>query len=171
MYAQPERIDAAVRGLQRPDDLPAAAFFVGFAGQGEQRVFAGEIALARKVVGDKFGSAPRSVLLVNDRRDLETLPLANPTALRYALNGIAARMRLDSDVLFLSLSSHGSKDGEIAVSNRMLALNDLSVDDLATALRESGIKWKVIVVSACYAGKFIEPLRDDNTIIIAAAAA
>jgi hypothetical protein len=33
------------------------------------------------------------------------------------------------------------------------------------------IDQQVIVVSACYAGKFIEPLRDDNTIIIAAAAA
>jgi peptidase C13-like protein len=171
MYAQPERIDAAVRALQRPAELRAAAFFVGFAGQGEQRVFAGEIALARKVVAAKFGSAQRSVLLVNDRRDLETLPLASPTALRYALDGIAARMKLDSDVLFLALSSHGSKDGEIVVSNGMLGLNDLSADDLATALRESRIKWKVIILSACYAGKFIEPLRDDNTIIIAAAAA
>ena len=112
MYAQPKRIDAAVRALQRPDDLPAAAFFVGFAGQGDQRVFAGEIALARKVFAAKFGSAQRSVLLVNDRRDFETLPLASPTALRYALNGIAARMKLDRDVLFLALSSHGSKNGE-----------------------------------------------------------
>ena len=171
MYAQPKRIDSAVSALQRPDDLSATAFFVGFAGQGDQRVFAGEIALARKVVAAKFGSAQRSVLLVNDRRDLQTLPLASPTALRYALNAIAARMRLDSDVLFLSLSSHGSKDGEISVRNGMLALNDLSASDLAAALRESGIKWKVIVVSACYAGKFIEPLRDDDTIIIAAAAA
>ena len=30
-------------------------------------------------------------------------------------------------------------------------------------LRESGIRWRVIVVSACYAGSFIEPLRDENT--------
>jgi len=171
MYAQSKRIDAAVQALRRPDDLGAAAFFVGFAGQGDQHVFASEISLARKVVAAKFGSAERSVLLVNDRRDLNTLPLASPTALRYALSGIAARMRLDSDVLFLSLSSHGSKEGEIMVSNGMLELNDLSADDLAAALRESGIKWKVIVVSACYAAKFIEPLRDDNTIIIAAAAA
>jgi hypothetical protein len=80
-------------------------------------------------------------------------------------------MKLESDVLFLSLSSHGSKDGRIVVSNGMLGLNDLSIGDLADALRESRIKWKVIVVSACYAGTFIEPLRDDNTIIIAAAAA
>lgn len=171
LYAQPKRIDAAIAALQRPADLPAAAFFVGFAGQGEQRVFASEISLARKVFADKFGSAQRSVLLVNDRRDLETLPLATPTALRYALNGVAARMKLDRDVLFLALSSHGSQDGEIAVSNGGLALNDLSVDDLAAALRDSGIKWRVIVVSACYAGQFIEPLRDENTIIIAAAAA
>ena len=171
MYAQPKRIESAVSALQRPDDLAATAFFVGFAGQGDQRVFAGEIALARRVVAAKFGSAQRSVLLVNDRRDLQTLPLASPTALRYALNAIAARMRLESDVLFLSLSSHGSENGEISVRNGMLALNDLSATDLAAALRESGIKWKVIVVSACYAGKFIEPLRDDNTIIIAAAAA
>jgi hypothetical protein len=57
------------------------------------------------------------------------------------------------------------------VSNSFLPLNDLSADDLASALRESGIKRKVIIVSACYAAKFIEPLRDDNTIIIAAAAA
>ena len=171
MYAQSKRIDAAVQALRRPDDLGAAAFFVGFAGQGDQHVFASEISLARKVVAAKFGSAERSVLLVNDQRDLNTLPLASPTALRYALSGIAARMRLDRDVLFLSLSSHGSKEGEIMVSNGMLELNDLSADDLAAALRESGIKWKVIVVSACYAAKFIEPLRDDSTIIIAAAAA
>jgi hypothetical protein len=171
LYAQPKRIDAAVAAMQRPAGLPAAAFFIGFAGQGEQRVFASEIALARKVFAEKFDSALRSVLLVNDRRDLETLPFATPTGLRYALNGVAARMRLDTDVLFLSLSSHGSSEGEIMVSNGMLAMNDLSVDDLAAALRESRIKWRVIVVSACYAGKFIEPLRDDNTIIIAAAAA
>ena len=149
MYAQPDRIDAAVSALQRPDDLPAAAFFVGFAGQGEQRVFAGEIALARKVIAAKFDSAQRSLLLVNDRRDLETLPLANPTALRYALNGIAARMNLERDVLILSLSSHGSRDGELSVSNSFLPLNDLSADDLASALLESRIKRKIIIVSAC----------------------
>jgi hypothetical protein len=33
------------------------------------------------------------------------------------------------------------------------------------------VKWRVIIVSACYAGGFIEPLRDDNTVIITAASA
>jgi len=34
---------------------------------------------------------------------------------------------------------------------------------------DSGIKWKVIVISACFSGGFIEPLKDDNTLIITAA--
>ena len=35
-------------------------------------------------------------------------------------------------------------------------------------LHASGIKWKVLVISACYSGGFIEPLKDDNTLIITA---
>jgi len=38
-------------------------------------------------------------------------------------------------------------------------------------LDESGIRWRVIVISACYAGSFIDSLRDDHTIVITAAAA
>jgi len=37
-------------------------------------------------------------------------------------------------------------------------------------LQQSGVKWRVIVVSACYAGGFIEPLRDENSVVITAAA-
>jgi hypothetical protein len=36
-------------------------------------------------------------------------------------------------------------------------------------LHDSGIKWKVIVISACFSGGFVEPLRDDNTLVITAA--
>jgi len=38
-------------------------------------------------------------------------------------------------------------------------------------LRESGIKWRVIIISACYAGGFIESLKDPQAIVIAASAA
>jgi len=42
---------------------------------------------------------------------------------------------------------------------------------LSRLLAESGIKWKALVISACYSGGFVEPLKDDNTLIITAAAA
>ena len=38
-------------------------------------------------------------------------------------------------------------------------------------LDEAGIRWRVIVVSACYSGGFIPPLRDPHTLVITAAAA
>ena len=42
---------------------------------------------------------------------------------------------------------------------------------LARMLADSGIKWKIIVLSACYSGGFIESLRDANSLIITATAA
>ncbi len=71
----------------------------------------------------------------------------------------------------MSISSHGAEDPAIVVSNSQLPLQDLTDEDLADALSESGIKWRVIVISACYAGGFIDPLRDPQTIVITAAAA
>jgi len=91
--------------------------------------------------------------------------------LKYALLGLGSRMNLERDVLFLSISSHGTADPAIAVSNSQLPLQDLTPDDLADALRESGIKWRVLIISACYAGGFIDSLKDPQTIVIAAAAA
>lgn len=171
LFGQSQFIDDSVAAMERPQDLPAAAFFVGFAGMGEERVFAGEIALASKVIADKFGTAPRSLQLVNDQRDMESQPFASPSALRHALNAVAERMDLEQDVLFLSLSSHGSEDGELMVSNGQIPLNGLDADEVADALAQSGIRWRVVIVSACYAGTFIEPLRDEHTIVITAAAA
>jgi hypothetical protein len=45
----------------------------------------------------------------------------------------------------------------------------VTAENLSSALRDSGIKWRVIVISACYAGAFIEALKDEHTAIIAAA--
>jgi hypothetical protein len=35
----------------------------------------------------------------------------------------------------------------------------------------AGIKWRIIVVSACYSGGFIDPLKDEYTLIMTASAA
>ena len=38
-------------------------------------------------------------------------------------------------------------------------------------LDDAGIKWRIIVVSACYSGGFIDPLKDEHTLIMTASAA
>ncbi|HYL24874.1 MAG TPA: C13 family peptidase, partial [Burkholderiales bacterium] len=52
-----------------------------------------------------------------------------------------------------------------------LELASLTPTALARLLQDAGIKWRVIVVSACYSGGYIEPLRDDNSVVITASAA
>jgi len=171
LFEQPMRIDRALASI-RPDASPSPkTFFLGFAGVGEQKVFAQEIGLASRVLSERYGMENRGLSLINDQRDLERAPLASVSGLKYALRGLARRMNVDNDVLFLVISSHGAKDPAIAVSNSDLPLNDMTDEDLASALSDSGIKWRVIIISACYAGGFIEALKDPRTIVITAAAA
>jgi Peptidase C13 family len=171
LFEQPLRIDQALAAIQSDPSSNPKSFFVGFAGVGEQKVFAQEIGLASRVLSERYGMENRSLSLINDERDLQRAPIASVSGLRYALHGLAGRMNLDRDILFLAISSHGAREPAIAVSNSDLPLNDMTDDDLATALNDSGIKWRVIVISACYAGGFIDALKNPRTIVIAAAAA
>jgi Peptidase C13 family len=171
LFGQAERIDQSLEAVGHQTSLNARAFFLGFAGVGDQKVFAQEIGLASRVLGERYGIGTRSVSLINDQRDMERAPLATVTGLRYALQGLASRMNLDRDVLILSISSHGSEDPAIVVANSELPLRDLTDEELTDALDESGIRWRVIIISACYAGGFLQQLSNPETIVIAAAAA
>jgi hypothetical protein len=166
-------IDAAVAAFPAsPTESQASGrvFFLGFAGFGDERVFAEEIKLAAREAGRRFGSLPRTLLLINDRRDLTTHPLATHDNLRYALRALSTVMDAERDLLFLALSSHGSQNGLISVSNTGMPELGLGAGMLSRFLREAGIRWKVIVVSACFSGAFVEPLADDRTVVITAAA-
>jgi hypothetical protein len=171
MFDQREVIDEAVDRMDGNMGPKPAIFFIGFAGVSSQRVFAQEIQLAARVVGSRFDAADRELLLINDRRDFDTFPLATLSGLQYALSAVAQKMDPERDILFLALSSHGSRDEQLAVSNAGLPLAQLSAEDLESALRDSGIKRRIIVISACYAGGFIPSLENPDTIVIAAAAA
>jgi len=167
--AQRDLIDAQIARFPADASSGAHVYFLGFAGVGEERVFAEEIKLAARVVGDNYGSTSRSVLLLNDRRDLTTYPLATESSLRYALNALGRVMNRDEDVLFLALSSHGARDATIDVSNEGMEPQPLGAATLAEMLADSGIRWKVIVVSACFSGAFVGPLADNHTIVLTAA--
>lgn len=167
LYDQPAQIAAAVQRVAPSDGSTPAVFYVGFAGDGDQAIFKREALFAQSVFADHFGSGDRSLELINDVDDRDTYPLATVSGLTDALKLLAARMNPDQDVLVLTLTSHGSKDG-LAVANGTLPLLQLGPADLRQALDESGIKWRVLIVSACYAGIFLEPLKTDSTLIATA---
>ena len=167
-YDQPARIAAAVARVQRSPPGAPGVYFVGFAGDGDPAVFRHEAQFASEAFGAHFGSSERSVLLINDIDDRNSWPLASVSGLAQTLKVLAARMNPDEDVLVLFLTSHGSEDG-LEVENGSLPLAQLAPGDLRQALDASGIRWRVLVVSACYAGVFIDELKTETTAIITAA--
>ena len=62
----------------------------------------------------------------------------------------------------------GMLDAYLAELRPPLELAQIRPAMPARMLHQSGIKWKVLVISACYSGGFIEALKDDNTLIITA---
>jgi hypothetical protein len=167
--AQRQTLIAAVARMDRGNAAGGDVYFVGFAGFGEQQVFRKEAELAREVLGARFAVANRSLLLVNDVHDRRTYPLATFENLRVAVNAVGRRMHPDRDTLVLMLTSHGNDADGIAITNGKMPEDALSPEDLRMILDESHIRWRVIVVSACYAGIFIPALKNDSTLIMTAA--
>jgi hypothetical protein len=144
-------------------------YFVGFAGYGSENVFMNEVHYIQDLMDRRFDTEGRSVALINNMSTMGDTPLASRTNLKLVLNHLGKLMNPDEDVLFLYLTSHGSKN-RLAVRFWPLRLNEMSANDLKQALDESGIKWRVLVVSACYSGSLIAPLQDEHSLILTAAA-
>jgi hypothetical protein len=167
LYDQPARLVNAVEHMS-PRQEGANVFYLGFAGDGEQEVFKREALFAEQALGEHFSSEDRAVSLINDSEDRDSYPIASVSGLQQSLKLIASRMDTQQDVLVLMLTSHGSPDG-LEVVNGSLPLIQLYPTELQHALDESGIKWRVVIISACYAGIFPDALKGDDTLVITAA--
>jgi peptidase C13-like protein len=167
-HAQDGLLEARLAALQPQRAGMADLYFVGFAPYGTQDVFGKELQTVSRLMQERFDAAGRSLLLGNDPATLRTWPIASATNLGTALARLGAIMAADEDVLFLYITTHGSADAELSVELLPLQLAQIRPAALARMLHESGIKWKVLVISACFSGGFIEALRDGNTLIITA---
>jgi len=95
-------------------------------------------------------------------------PIANTYNLARAIDHVGRQMNATDDILFLLLSSHGGRNAELDVQLDSLPLRDLNVNDVRRYLDEAGVRWRVIVISACFSGSFIDTLADDQTLVITA---
>jgi len=143
-------------------------YFLGFASYGSQDVFMKEALYAKKLFDSKLETVGRSVTLINNKDTVDRIPLASVTNLKIVLGYLSKVMDTENDILFLYVTSHGSKDHELSVSMRGFSLNNLPAEKMADIINSSGIKWKVIVISSCYSGGFISKLKDKNTLIMTA---
>jgi hypothetical protein len=169
-HEQGRLIERALAGIATGVPGRQDTYFVGFAPDSSQDVFLSELRFVWRLFDERFATAGRSIALASSQDALDELPIASVTNLARALGRVGEAMNGDEDLLFLYITAHGGRDHRLSAVQPPLELASLTPTALSRMLQEAGIKWRVIVISACYSGGFIEPLRDENSIIITAAA-
>ncbi len=169
-YAQSNLLNKALEQIQYGEFAETHWYFLGVAGVSYQDVFKYEIERIKEQFDTRFGTFGRSIELINNPETRTTVPLASKTSMELALRRIGQQMNRESDVLFLYMTSHGLQN-QFEMENDPLDLNDVDPKWLRDTLDKSGIRWKVIVISACYSGSFIPALQAPDTLIITASAA
>jgi hypothetical protein len=171
LAAQQKLLDDALSDLDEERSNVTDLYFVGFAGDAREDAFRKDVEAARRVMDERWGTDGRSVVLINNPRTLLESPEATVTNLREALNEIGATIDAEQDVVMVYLASHGSRQHVLEVALPPLELAPLTAAALRGLLDGAGIKWRIVVVSACYSGGFIDALKDDNTLVVTASAA
>ena len=140
-----------------------------FAPYGSEDVFLRESRLVNGVLRERFDAKGRVLQLVNHAATTKTLPWATPLNLRRAIEAVADRIDREQDVLAIYLTSHGASDFKLAAAHWPLEVPALTPAELRKALDDAGIRNRVIVISACFSGGWIEPLATDSTLVMTAA--
>ncbi len=168
--AQPALLARELERVAKERPGVVDVFFIGLAGYGNQDVFMREVDAVSRLMRDRFDAEGRAIRLVNNPKTVLDTPIASLTNLKAALARVRDQMNPEEDVLVLFLTSHGSEQHRFSLVLQPLQFNELDPAALRKALDDSGIRNRVVVVSACYSGGFVAPLKDDNTLVIAAAA-
>jgi hypothetical protein len=136
---------------------------VSFGLFGPHGVFRREATAASHIVASRFGADPVVV-----RFNTKTGGDATVKTLAATLQAEAKTMNGENDILFLILTSHGSHADGLAVTTGRV-IETLQPSNLAEMLERTGIRHKVLVISACYSGVFIPPIANADTLVITAA--
>jgi hypothetical protein len=168
---QPRLLETHLSRLQPQRPAVSDLYFIGFAPYASEDVFRKELDVIHPLMDQRFDTAGRSLRLVNHADTLRDFPIATVSNLRRALSAVAARMDLEEDVLLLYVTTHGSRNAVLATDLPPLKLYNIDPPTLKSLLDESGIRNRVLIISACYSGTFIAPLRTPGTLIMTASVA
>jgi hypothetical protein len=135
---------------------------VSFGLFGDQSVFRSEATGAAKIVADRFGDGPVDVQYNSKKGGKATIE-----TLATSLQTAGKRMDAENDVLFLILTTHGSRAGLAVKAGRLTQM--LTPPNLADMLARTGVRHKAVIISACYSGVFIPHLASPDALVITAA--
>jgi hypothetical protein len=168
-HAQTTLLERNLAALKPERPGVADIYLVGFAAYAPEDVFMNEVRVIDQLFRERFDAEGRTIMLINNSKTVAEVPLASATNLTHVLRHIGRVMNREEDLLVLYITSHGSEKHRLSVVNSPLRLNDIVPVTLRRALDDSGIKWRVLAISACYAGGFIPALQNETSLIMTAA--
>ena len=171
LAAQQFMLDRALDELD--DERPGVSdlFFVAFAPDARRQGFVADVDSAQRTMDERWNTSRRSVVLVNSPDTVAERPFASITHLRKVLLEIGDIIDADDDVVMVYLTGSTSPDHSLTAVNPPLELVGLSPQGLKQLFDAAGIRWRIVVVSTCEAGAWIDALKDDETVVIASSAA
>ncbi|MFM9915601.1 MAG: C13 family peptidase [Rhizobacter sp.] len=167
--AQMRTLPDALARLQPGRPGVVDLYAITFAPYAEEDVFSREASLVSELMRTRFDARQRVVQLQNQARTAGEMPWATPVNLKRSIERIAALMNRDEDILFIHLTSHGARDGRLAASFEPLAIDEVTPQQLVAWLDDAGVRYRVISISACFSGSWIEPLSGPGTLVMTAA--
>ena len=161
------QLDKAIGALnpQRPGTVDA---YVVVAALDTDPVFEREAREAGRVLASRFDARGRTLVLAEDEGSDRADAPATPQRLASALARIAALMDRKEDVLVLYTTSHGSPRAGLNFRDPTRGASIISPAQLASMFDTPGIKNRLIILQACFAGQFVPALSSPSTVIATA---
>jgi len=167
--AQQAAWQRAVAGLAPRPAGESHVYGLVFAPYAAEDVFLRESAMVTSLLEERFDAKGRVLRLVNHATTADQLPWATPLNLRRAVEALASHMDRERDVLVLYMTSHGARDFKLAAAHWPLTVPWLTPPEVREALDAAGIRHRVIAISACFSGGWIEPLATEDSLVMTAA--
>lgn len=152
---------------QRPG--VADVYGLVFAPYADEDVFLRESTMVARLLGSRFDAQGRVLHLANHASTATELPWATPLNLQRAVEALGRTMDRENDLLVVYMTSHGASNHKLAASHWPLEVEWITPASLRSALDQAGIRHRVVAISACYSGGWIEPLANADTLVMTAA--
>lgn len=147
-----------------PSQPGTDVYILSFGLWGPQSVFESEAKGAARVLETSLKTKNRTIIGFNTKRSAG----ATPQTIMKAVQNVSQVIDPD-DVLVFFLTSHGSPDGAAIVAQGDHTV--ITPENVQRLLQESGARYRVVIISACYSGVFARKLADERTLVITAASA
>lgn len=164
------RLMSVALGKLKAERRGVADAYVIVAGLDSDGVFGREAVETGRVLSRRFDGEGRTLVIANGTGASDpAVPDAHPEHLGAALAQMSELMNKEEDVLVLYLTSHGHWATGISYRDGDRASGSIAPARLAEMLNETGIKNRLIIISACYSGIFIPALQNETTVTMTAA--